>query len=153
MATIWRHIRSCLSVACHLSCLSRQQASTQYMQSALLSICLPRSDNFYLIKVVVIFDKFSHGNCENVYTFQIRTIGLTICILFVYASAFLFIKLFPIFLEIIGLNGCLVIYMIGSVMGAFFVMCALDETKGRSLDTLKSTGSKWTQKRFPTNYL
>lgn len=74
--------------------------------------------------------------------FQIRTIGLTICILFVYAAAFLFIKLFPILLEIIDLYGCMIIYMIGSVAGALFVIFALEETKGKSLDSLKSTDNK-----------
>lgn len=139
MVTIYHHTHGYLSHVYHSSCLSHQLASMHYTQSVSLSICRLRSENFHSIWS----KSFWRRSIVFLFFFQIRTIGLTICILFVYASAFLFIKLFPILLEIIDLYGCMVIYTIGSVAGAIFVLFALEETKGRSLDMLKSTENKW----------
>lgn len=53
-------------------------------------------------------------------------------------STFIFNKLFPILLEEINLSGCMIIFFIGSIFGAFFVLFALEETKGKALDSLKT---------------
>ncbi|XP_055299426.1 uncharacterized protein LOC129567002 [Sitodiplosis mosellana] len=73
---------------------------------------------------------------------KIRTIGLTICVLSLYTSTFTFVKVFPFVLELIDLWGCMIIFMVGSVVGALFVTFALEETNGKSLDTLKSSETK-----------
>lgn len=51
----------------------------------------------------------------------------------------MFNKLFPILLEKIELSGCMAIFLIGSIVGTLFVLFALEETKGKSLDTVKTT--------------
>ncbi|XP_031637651.1 facilitated trehalose transporter Tret1-like [Contarinia nasturtii] len=73
---------------------------------------------------------------------KIRTIGLTICVLSMYISAFIFVKMFPIILTLIDLYGCMIILMVGCVVAAFFVIFVLDETKGQTLDTIQSTEKK-----------
>lgn len=50
--------------------------------------------------------------------------------------------MFPLFLELIGLDFCMVIFMLGSMFAAFFIMYALEETKGQTLDTLESSENK-----------
>lgn len=87
---------------------------------------------------MITFINFSYLNNY----FQIRTIGLTICVLSLYSSSFTFVKVFPFFLELIGLCGCMIIFMVGSVIGALFVIFALEETRGKSLDTLESSATK-----------
>lgn len=59
-----------------------------------------------------------------------------------YLSAFTFVKVFPFLLETIDLYGCMIIFMLGSIVGALFVIFALEETKGKSLDALKSIETK-----------
>lgn len=56
-----------------------------------------------------------------------------------YVGSFTYVKVFPFLLELIDLYGCMIIFMSGSVIGALFVIFALEETKGKSLDTLKSS--------------
>lgn len=55
-----------------------------------------------------------------------------------YLSSFVFVKMFPILLELINLSGCITCYMIGCIIGTFFVIFALEETKGRALDSVES---------------
>lgn len=49
-------------------------------------------------------------------------------------SAFLFVKVFPVLLETQDVHGCLMIFSLGSVGGAIFVLLAMKETSGKSLD-------------------
>lgn len=74
--------------------------------------------------------------------FQVRTIGLTLIILFVYAFGFIFVKLFPMLMDAIGLDGCTASLCIGCILGAFFIMFTLEEKSGQPLDTLRSTENK-----------
>lgn len=53
-----------------------------------------------------------------------------------YTLLFLSSKLFPIFVEIIGLHGCMFIFAGGCLLGSIFIIFVLDETKGISIDTL-----------------
>lgn len=50
--------------------------------------------------------------------------------------SFLISKLFPIWCEIIGLYGCLVIMAAISTIGIVFVIFVMEETKGRDLDSM-----------------
>lgn len=54
--------------------------------------------------------------------------------IFLSLSGFASVKTFPIAMSIIGLHGCMMIYGIGCVVGAVFVLVVLKETKGKSLD-------------------
>ena len=65
---------------------------------------------------------------------QIRNIGMAIVVVTVSLVAFLTIKLFPPFLEIIDLHGCMMIFGIGSLLGAIYVLLVVDETSGKCLD-------------------
>lgn len=46
---------------------------------------------------------------------------------------FVFVKLFPILLEIIDLHGCFTIFGGGCIIGVLFVFFFLEETNGTSL--------------------
>lgn len=65
---------------------------------------------------------------------QIRTVGMAI----IYTANNLFhlpsLKTYPILLESIDLHGCLMIYACGCFIGFIFILFALKETTGRSLD-------------------
>lgn len=67
---------------------------------------------------------------------------MTICVLFLYASGFVFVKLFPILMLQIGIHGCTAIFMSGSIAGAIFVLFTLEDRKGQSLDTLRSDSTE-----------
>lgn len=51
------------------------------------------------------------------------------------------VKCYPILLEILDLHGCLMIYAVGSFIGAIFVLFVLDETTGSSLDEVGMDGN------------
>lgn len=65
---------------------------------------------------------------------QIRTAGVAIVALSLSSITFLFVKLFPIMLEIIDLHGCMCVFGVGCIIGAIFALFILEETKGKSLD-------------------
>lgn len=56
-------------------------------------------------------------------------IGVTVSM-----SGFLSVKLYPPLLEIVDLHGCMLIFGVGSVLGAIFVLFFVDDTTGKSLD-------------------
>lgn len=47
---------------------------------------------------------------------------------------FIVTKLFPILLEIIDIDGCMMIFGVGSTLGVVFVIFVMEETSGKSLD-------------------
>lgn len=59
---------------------------------------------------------------------------MAIIAFFINVITFLFVKLFPILLNIINLHGCLIIFGVGCIIGTIFVLFVLEETKGKSLD-------------------
>lgn len=72
---------------------------------------------------------------------QIRTAGMAIvCFSFSFVT-FVSVKCYPILLEILDLHGCLMIYAVGSFIGAIFVLFVLDETTGSSLDEVGMDGN------------
>lgn len=67
---------------------------------------------------------------------NVRTLGLTIGMVSMNIFAFVILRTFPIFLEIIQLYGCMVILGGCCALGIFFVIFYMDETKGKTLDLL-----------------
>ncbi|XP_031623730.1 facilitated trehalose transporter Tret1-like isoform X2 [Contarinia nasturtii] len=65
---------------------------------------------------------------------KIRTVGMSIIAFSSSIAAFISVKFFPILLDMLSLYGCLIIYGIGSIVGAFFVHFFLEDTNGKSLD-------------------
>lgn len=61
-------------------------------------------------------------------TFDMTIIGVTLCFL-----SFVFAKIFPTLLEVVDLNGSLLIFSTSCLLGAIFVLCVLKETTGQSL--------------------
>lgn len=49
-------------------------------------------------------------------------------------DAFVSVKCYPILLEAIDLQGCFIVYGVGSLIGFFFVLFILKETSGHCLD-------------------
>lgn len=66
--------------------------------------------------------------------FQIRTVGLTITTMGYNVACFTTLKMFPIFMEMIGIHGSMLIYAVACVLGALYVFVGMEETKGRSLN-------------------
>lgn len=50
--------------------------------------------------------------------------------------SFVSLKAYPILLESLDLHGCLIIYGIGCIFGAIFVLMVLKETRGKPLDDM-----------------
>lgn len=67
---------------------------------------------------------------------------MAIIIVTVSIVAFTTIKLFPPFLEIIDLHGCMMIFAIGSLLGAIYVFLVVDETSGKCLDDVGADDRK-----------
>lgn len=70
------------------------------------------------------------------FSFQIRTIGMSINILCLNLSAFFLSKYFPIMQEMIGLYGCLSFMSSACVFGILFVIFVMKETRGTNLDAI-----------------
>lgn len=68
------------------------------------------------------------------YILQIRTAGSALISVVHSAAAFVTLKLFPILLVIVDLHGCMIILGIGCIIGFLFVLIAMEETSGQSLD-------------------
>lgn len=51
---------------------------------------------------------------------------------------FLCVKLFPILVELIGLDMCMMIFAVGCFVGSMFILFVVDETKGLSMDDVNS---------------
>lgn len=66
--------------------------------------------------------------------FQIRTSGYVIVVVWINICTFACTKLFPILLNIVDVHGCMIIFGIGSTLGALFVAFCMEETSGKSLD-------------------
>lgn len=60
-------------------------------------------------------------------------INVAICL-----ASFAAVKLFPIFLEIIDLHGCMLILGVGCILASIFVYFVLEETTGQSLDDISA---------------
>lgn len=61
--------------------------------------------------------------------------GMTICNVSMNTVNFITLKLFPILMASIGLDGCLCILATCCTLGTFYVFFAIKETKGLSLET------------------
>lgn len=82
----------------------------------------------------LVFNLFAKNILLEIIRSQIRTSGMTIvCFSFSFVT-FVSVKCYPILLEILDLHGCLMIYAVGSFIGAMFVLFVLEETTGTSLD-------------------
>lgn len=76
--------------------------------------------------------------------FQIRTVGMTICMVCMNITSFICLKLFPILMTIIGLHGCMLTLATACIIGSSYVYFAVKETKGISMDSIGSkAGTKW----------
>lgn len=58
------------------------------------------------------------------------------------AFSFITAKSFPILAEIIHMYGCMMIFATFCLIGIFFVIFVMDETKGKSLDAIAATDQK-----------
>lgn len=67
-----------------------------------------------------------------------RSFGVTFASVTLNVINFIVIKGFPSLTEIIQLQGCLLIGVIGCVFGVIFVTYCVRETKGKDLNALKS---------------
>ena len=81
---------------------------------------------------------------RNYIKFQIRTVGMTICMVFMNITSFICLKLFPILMTIIGLHGCMLTLATACIIGSSYVYFAVKETKGISMDSIGSNaGKQW----------
>ncbi|XP_055295169.1 facilitated trehalose transporter Tret1-like [Sitodiplosis mosellana] len=69
---------------------------------------------------------------------KIRTVGLTICNIFLNLASFICLKLFPTLTVIIGLHGCMLIFGIACILGSLYILFVIKETKGISMDAVQS---------------
>lgn len=67
-------------------------------------------------------------------SFQVRTFSYVIVVIWMSVCTFIVTKLFPILLEIIDIDGCMMIFGVGSTLGVVFVIFVMEETSGKSLD-------------------
>lgn len=67
-------------------------------------------------------------------SFQVRTFSYVIVVIWMSVCTFIVTKLFPILLEIIDIDGCMMIFGVGSTLGVVFVIFVMEETRGKSLD-------------------
>lgn len=67
-------------------------------------------------------------------SFQVRTFSYVIVVIWMSVCTFIVTKLFPILLEIIDIDGCMMIGGVGSTLGVVFVIFVMEETRGKSLD-------------------
>lgn len=66
---------------------------------------------------------------------KLRSIGCTVCMVAVTIFAFVCLKAFPVWTEVIRLYGCMWIFASGSLVGVLFVVFYMEETKGKVLDS------------------
>lgn len=99
--------------------------------------CVPGGEFANKSKRIVKLHFFScmKFNCS---CFQIRTIGLAICVFALNCTSFACAKLFPILIEKIGMHGCMIIFAVNCIIGSFFMFFILNETRGKAMDTLQS---------------
>lgn len=68
---------------------------------------------------------------------QIREPGIAIGALTYNLTSFACHKLFPILIDTISLEGCMIIFAVNSIVGSLFIFFILDETRGKPIDTIK----------------
>ncbi|KAJ6633527.1 Facilitated trehalose transporter Tret1 [Pseudolycoriella hygida] len=69
---------------------------------------------------------------------NIREIGSTLCVSSISVTSFLILKTFPILTNVIGLHGCMWLFSGACTFGTLFIIFVVEETKGASLDPVKS---------------
>lgn len=67
---------------------------------------------------------------------KVRSIGFIVGAFSLAFSSLVVVALYPILLEIIDLHGCMSLFAITCLLGTFFVIFVMDETKGKTLDLL-----------------
>lgn len=55
-----------------------------------------------------------------------------------YITSFASLKLFPVLIDVIQLYGCLSIFAVSCIFGAFFVIFVLKETNGMTIEGIGS---------------
>lgn len=89
---------------------------------------------FFLLKLKPNIQSFQIVFIENI---KVRGFGFCVSITVLSVASFLSTKTFPIWMEDFGLPITLGIYAIICLVGTVFVMCAMTETKGQSIDDVK----------------
>lgn len=67
---------------------------------------------------------------------KVRSFGLTIGTSSMSLFAFILVMTFPILMEIIDLQGCMLVFATTCALGIIFVSFVVEETKGKTLDRL-----------------
>lgn len=106
---------------------------------------LPQLDWIPLLCVLVFTVAFSLGISpisllivSELFTLEYRGIGTALATAFSYLCAFVGVKTFIDFQELLGLHGAFWLYAAISVSGLCFVVCCVPETKGRDLTEIDS---------------
>lgn len=78
--------------------------------------------------------KEKEENLMNEFTLQVRTAAMAIIYCWANICQFVSLKTYPKLLEFAGLLGFLIIYGIGCIVAAIFILFVLKETAGKSID-------------------
>lgn len=73
---------------------------------------------------------------------KVRSFGLTVGTSSMSLFAFGLVITFPVLMEVIDMHGCMLIFAITCALGIIFVIFAVDETKGKTLDLLNKEKDK-----------
>lgn len=73
---------------------------------------------------------------------KIRTIGISVNTVAMNISSFVMTRYFPLMSSMIGLNGCLMVMAGICISGILFVIFVLEETNGKSLDSLEGCAAQ-----------
>lgn len=68
---------------------------------------------------------------------KLRSFGVSFGNVVVNLCAFISVKIFPILMESIRLEGCLLILAVGCVFGLFYIILFVEETKGKNLNVVR----------------
>lgn len=73
---------------------------------------------------------------------QARSSGIALCVVTINMFAFISTKTFPILSESMQLHGCIGMYAIICALATLFITIAIDETKGKNLDSIGKEDEK-----------
>lgn len=65
------------------------------------------------------------------------------CLCLSWFLSFLFVKIFPAVIEVMGLHGAIFIFAASCFVGAFYTFFYIPETKGKSLAEIEKLFKKW----------
>jgi MFS family permease len=102
------------------------------MNAAITAICVVTYESVFCMGYGVIPNII----CAEIFPTSVRGICMSICSLTFWISSLIITSVFPSMLQLLGLTGVFVLFVVGCIVSLIFVYLKVPETKGMPLEVI-----------------